>query len=69
MTWWLDITDLDDDQKSVIELPPTGNHLIIGPPGSGKTNLLLIRAEYLIRTGLPNVCAAANAGAIFQVNK
>jgi len=55
MSWWLDITDLDDDQKNVIELPPTGNYLILGPPGSGKTNLLLIRAEYLIRTGQPNL--------------
>lgn len=55
MSWWLDITDLDEDQKDVIDLPATGNYLIIGPPGSGKTNLLLIRAEYLIRTGVPNI--------------
>jgi superfamily I DNA/RNA helicase len=55
MTWWLDITDLDEDQKDVIELPPQGNYLILGPPGSGKTNLLLIRAEYLIRTGRPHI--------------
>lgn len=53
MTWWLDITDLDEDQKDVIALPPNGNYLILGPPGSGKTNLLLIRAEYLIRTDRP----------------
>jgi superfamily I DNA/RNA helicase len=56
MSWWLDLADLDDDQKDVIELSPDGNYLILGPPGSGKTNLLLIRAEYLIRTGKPNVC-------------
>ncbi len=55
MSWWLDITDLDDDQKNVIALPPTGDYLILGPPGSGKTNLLLIRAEYLIRTDQPNL--------------
>jgi superfamily I DNA/RNA helicase len=36
-------------------LPPTGDYLILGPPGSGKSNLLLIRAEYLIRTGKPNL--------------
>lgn len=55
MSWWLDITDLDEDQKSVIELPVTGDYLILGPPGSGKTNLLLIRAEYLMRTNQPNL--------------
>jgi superfamily I DNA/RNA helicase len=55
MSWWLDITDLDEDQKEVIRLPAVGNYLIAGPPGSGKTNLLLIRAEYLIRAGQPNV--------------
>jgi superfamily I DNA/RNA helicase len=55
MSWWLDLGDLDNDQKDVIALPPEGNYLIMGPPGSGKTNLLLIRAEYLIRAGRPNV--------------
>jgi superfamily I DNA/RNA helicase len=55
MSWWLDISDLDQDQKRAIDLPPKGNYLLLGPPGSGKTNLLLIRAEYLIRTGLPHV--------------
>jgi superfamily I DNA/RNA helicase len=55
MSWWFDITDLDEDQKDVIELSPDGNYLILGPPGSGKTNLLLIRAEYLIRTGSPHL--------------
>ena len=55
MSWWFDISDLDDDQKDVIELPPDGSYLILGPPGSGKTNLLLIRAEYLIRSSKPNI--------------
>jgi len=55
MSWWLDLEELDDEQREVIALPKDGNYLIKGPPGSGKTNLLLIRAEYLIRTGKPNL--------------
>ena len=30
MSWWFDISDLDEDQKNVIELPPEGNYLILG---------------------------------------
>jgi arginine decarboxylase len=26
MSWWLDISDLDEDQKDVIELPATGDY-------------------------------------------
>jgi len=47
--WWIADSDLDEDQKAVIGLPPNGNHLIVGPPGSGKTNILLLRAKYLMR--------------------
>ncbi len=54
-TWWVEESDLDDDQKEVIGLGPDGSHLVIGPPGSGKTNLLLLRANYLSISGRPNV--------------
>ncbi|MCU1278387.1 MAG: helicase, partial [bacterium] len=54
-SWWLDISELDDEQRSVIDLPDDGSYLFIGPPGSGKTNLLLLRASYLIAAQKPNV--------------
>lgn len=50
-TWWVDEDDLDEDQKKVIPLGLEGNHLLLGPPGSGKTNLLLLRANYLSIAG------------------
>jgi superfamily I DNA/RNA helicase len=54
-TWWVDETQLDDDQRQVIDLPPKGSYLIKGPPGSGKTNLLVLRANYLTHSGVSNL--------------
>ncbi|MGO6685629.1 ATP-binding domain-containing protein [Rhizobium leguminosarum] len=54
-TWWKTISDLDDDQKKVIALPKDGNHLILGPAGCGKTNLLLLRAIFLDKAGVPDI--------------
>lgn len=54
-TWWVKQEDLDDKQKSVIDLPLDQSHMIVGPPGSGKTNLLLLRASQLVLSGKPNV--------------
>src|SRR6266436_5046673 len=49
--WWKKSTDLDEDQKRVLNLSPDGKHLVTGPPGSGKSNLLLLRAKYLLSMG------------------
>ncbi|EAU43132.1 hypothetical protein FP2506_09821 [Fulvimarina pelagi HTCC2506] len=54
-TWWKSIADLDDDQKKVIALPKNGDHLILGPAGCGKTNLLLLRATFLVKAGVTDV--------------
>ena len=54
-SWWREITELDEEQQKVISLPQEGNFLIVGPPGSGKTNLLLLRAQFLVASGRPNV--------------
>jgi superfamily I DNA/RNA helicase len=45
---------LDNEQKRVISAPLAKSHLILGPPGSGKSNLLLLRADYIQRAGYPN---------------
>ena len=54
-TWWVKHEQLDAGQRSVIDLPLKESHLIEGPPGSGKTNLLLLRGSQLVRSGKPNV--------------
>lgn len=54
-TWWRSPDELDDSQKAVIQIPTAeGNYLITGPPGCGKTNVLLLRAGYLRSAGLGN---------------
>lgn len=54
-TWWREPEELDDAQQRVVALPAEGRYLITGKPGSGKTNLLVLRAAYLTRSGHANV--------------
>ena len=54
-TWWVDQNELDDDQRKIISLPIDDQVLVTGPPGSGKTNLLLLRANYLHLAGKRNI--------------
>jgi superfamily I DNA/RNA helicase len=53
--WWREAEDLDDEQQRVAALPRDGKYLVTGKPGSGKTNLLVLRAAYLIRAKQPNI--------------
>lgn len=46
-TWWVDPSQLDGDQKDVLMAEPESSLLIVGPPGSGKTNILMLRANYV----------------------
>jgi len=54
--WWTKKEQLDKDQRALIEkLPLRENFLILGPPGSGKTNILLRRAQFVRGQNMPNV--------------
>lgn len=53
--WWQKPSDLDPEQTKAYQLPLDGNYLILGPPGSGKTNVLVLRASYVASTGQNNV--------------
>jgi superfamily I DNA/RNA helicase len=54
-TWWVKHDQLDEQQRAVIDLPLDESHLILGPPGSGKTNLILLRASQLVRLRKSNL--------------
>jgi predicted NACHT family NTPase len=54
-SWWKDENDIKDEQKAIVNLAPSGKYLVLGPPGSGKTNLLLLRLKWLAASGKKNV--------------
>src|ERR1035437_6614717 len=54
-TWWVKQGQLDEHQKKIFTLSIQEDHLVKGPPGSGKTNLLLLRGKQLIGSKIPNV--------------
>jgi superfamily I DNA/RNA helicase len=49
-TWWVDEDDLMEEQNDVLGVDLFDDLLLSGPPGSGKTNLLLLRANHLVLT-------------------
>src|ERR1700722_1176832 len=54
--WWARREQLDGQQVELIEdLPLRESHLVLGPPGSGKTNVLLRRAQFVRSQNMPNV--------------
>lgn len=54
--WWTRRDQLDPRQVDLIENSLLRqNHLVLGPPGSGKTNVLLRRAQFVRTQQMPNV--------------
>jgi superfamily I DNA/RNA helicase len=53
--WWRAENQMDDDQLRICAAPVTEDHLVVGPPGSGKTNILVLKARQLRKTGKANI--------------
>lgn len=51
-SWWVSEDDLKNEQKRAVDsIPIDKSYLIVGSPGSGKTNVLLLRSKYLRAKG------------------
>lgn len=63
-SWWRSKSELVQEQLDFINLPVQGRYSLIGPPGSGKTNLLLLRAQFIAGTGEKNVLVVTYSKAL-----
>lgn len=54
-SWWKDADDLVPEQANLLDFDEEKKLLIKGPPGCGKTNLLLLRANQLYLGNYPNL--------------
>ena len=54
--WWTKKEQLDTDQIKLIEdLSLHSDALVLGAPGSGKTNVLVRRAQFVRGQNMPNI--------------
>lgn len=57
--WWTKPEQMDEDQRNFVRLEADGKYLLVGPPGCGKTNLIVLRARYIYGSGLQNILVLA----------
>ena len=68
--WWVKKDQLDQEQIRLIEtLPRRGKFLVLGPPGCGKTNVLLRRAQFVRGQDMPNVLVLTFTRALTEFMK
>jgi len=48
--WLVSRSDLTPEQIKVKKIPPRQSNLVLEPPGSGKTQVLVQRADYLVQS-------------------
>ena len=55
-TFWIKTDQLDPEQQQAVQgMPQSASFLIRGPAGSGKTNILLLRAKWLVLKRVGNI--------------
>lgn len=54
-TWWKEPSELIKEQSELLDIGTDKSVLLKGPPGSGKTNLMLLRANQLFLGDRPNL--------------
>ena len=68
--WWTRKEQLDKNQLKIIEnLPLRGKYLVLGPPGSGKTNILVRRAQFVRTQEMPNIVVLAFTRSLVEFMK
>lgn len=63
-SWWRKKNELSPEQIDFLNLPSKGRYSLIGPPGSGKTNLLLLRAQLIAGSGDKNILIITYANSL-----